>query len=133
MRQVAHAVLRAEGQERAEVTLLFCDVETMRALNRTYRSEDAPTDVLAFPQQGGPAGERLLGDVVVCVPVAQEQAERSGWGLEEELALLTIHGLLHLLGYDDTSPAQRRRMQRREDELFQALFHQPVRRWAEEP
>jgi len=82
----------------------------MRALNRRYRGADYATDVLSFPiERGGPGGrpdsrqpdqEALLGDIVIARGVAARQARRFGHGLEQELRILALHGLLHLLGYD---------------------------------
>jgi probable rRNA maturation factor len=76
-------------------------------LNRDY-----PTDVLAFPQHKGfPSPQpQLLGDVVISVETAARQAKEHGHSLARELALLLIHGILHLFGYDDSTPAARRRM-----------------------
>ncbi len=92
------ATLRREGaQDSVEISLTLCDDPFIQQLNHTYRGKDAPTDVLSFAQED-PA---LLGDIVISVPTAARQAERAGWPLESELSLLGVHGLLHLLGYDD--------------------------------
>ncbi len=87
----------------------------MRRLNRRYRSEDRPTDVLAFPQEDGPApphpgGHALLGDVCIAVGVAERQARAHGLGLNAEVTRLAVHGTLHLLGHDHATPAAERRM-----------------------
>lgn len=75
--------------------------ERMRELNRTWRRLDRPTDVLSFPSGAtDPAGRRHLGDVAICVDVASSQARRRRHSLERELAILAVHGLLHVLGYD---------------------------------
>jgi len=91
------------GCPEAEVGCLLVTDRRIRALNRRYRGEDSPTDVLAFPQGegGGPPGHPgLLGDVVISVERAEEQAKAGGWTLDEEIDRLLIHGILHLLGYD---------------------------------
>jgi probable rRNA maturation factor len=101
------------GCPEAEVGCLLVTDARIRALNRHYRGEDHPTDVLAFPQgQGsGPAGyPGLLGDVVISVETAARQAARAGHSLTREAALLLIHGILHLLGHDHATAAARRRM-----------------------
>lgn len=92
--------------------MLLVGDRAIRRLNRAYLNHDHPTDVLAFPQpQGSPSpGPHLLGDVVISVDTAARQAKAHGHSLNQELALLLIHGLLHLLGYDDSTPAARRRM-----------------------
>lgn len=114
-----HLVLRAAAAQAGEVTVVLADDHTMRELNRRYRGYDRTTDVLAFPQNG-PA--HLLGDVVISLPQAARQARRAGHPLEHEVALLAIHGTLHLLGYEDETPAGRRRMHRTQTEL--------LRQWA---
>ena len=87
----------AGGRESvAEVSVLFCGDQRMRALNRRYRGKDRSTDVLAFPAGSGP----LLGDIVVSVPYARRQARRRGEAVSREVDRLLVHGFLHLLGYD---------------------------------
>ena len=101
------------GCPEAEVGCLLVTDRRIRALNRRYRGEDHPTDVLAFPQVegGGPPGQPgLLGDVVISVETAARQAAGAGHSLEREAALLLIHGILHLLGHDHATAAERRRM-----------------------
>lgn len=104
------------GCPEAEVGCLLVTDHRIRTLNRRYRGEDSPTDVLAFPQRerGGPPGPPgrpgLLGDVVISVESAARQAARAGHSLEREASLLLIHGILHLLGHDHATAAERRRM-----------------------
>lgn len=88
----------------------------MRQLNKRYRKQDKSTDVLAFPIQEGPGPRTdLLGDVVISLPTAQRQAKESNHSLDRELAVLLVHGVLHLCGYDhERGGAEARRMQRRE-------------------
>jgi probable rRNA maturation factor len=95
-----------------ELSIFFCDDETIRRLNMEYRGKDVPTDVLSFSQREGDLppepmdGTVVLGDVVISFPFARRQAERLGRNMEEELIYLALHGLLHLLGYEDeSSPA----------------------------
>lgn len=79
-----------------EVSVLFCGDFRMRRLNRRYRGQDRPTDVLAFPARDG----HLLGDIVVSVPYAARQARRHGEPVFREVDRLLVHGFLHLMGYD---------------------------------
>lgn len=95
--------------------MVLADDATVRALNRTYRGRDRTTDVLAFPQ-GGEGG--LLGDVVISLPQAARQARRVGHSLAREVALLAIHGTLHLLGYEDETARGRKRMREAQDRLL---------------
>lgn len=130
LRRIARAILRAEGVASPyEVSLVFTDVETVQKLNREYRGEDRPTDVLAFymlPHEK--AGESFvlppdnvarLGEVIISYPHAVKQAKEQGHSVERELALLVIHGLLHLLGYDHEQPEEEARMRTRENELLE--------------
>jgi rRNA maturation RNase YbeY len=108
----------------AELSILLVSDREMRGLNRRYRGRDRPTDVLAFAQSEGAGGapRGLLGDVVISVDTARRQAVDAGASLGREGERLLIHGLLHLLGYDhERSPAEARRMQRRERALARWL------------
>lgn len=108
----------------AELSLLLVSDAVMRQLNRDWRGTDRPTDVLSFAQGEGPGGapSGLLGDVVISIDTARRQAAERAATLGSELDRLLIHGVLHLLGYDhERSPAEARRMQRRERALARRL------------
>ncbi len=108
IRRCCHAVLEEEGFDcNAEVSVRFVDNETIHELNRKYRNIDRPTDVLSFPlgENGNydvnlDTGAKLLGDIVISVPKAMEQAKEYNHSLEREIGFLTVHSMLHLLGYD---------------------------------
>jgi probable rRNA maturation factor len=137
---LAEAVLADEGVEgEVEVSILFVDEGHIAELNREFMGHDGPTDVLSFPLDGvadtGTSGltpplaqaapdlddqPLLLGDVVVCPVVAQRQAPVHAGSYDDELALLVVHGLLHLLGHDHAEPDERERMQARERALLAA-------------
>ncbi|HUT74234.1 MAG TPA: rRNA maturation RNase YbeY [Armatimonadota bacterium] len=113
LRRAARAALVAEGLPSAvEVSVLVTDDQEMRQLNRDYRRLDATTDVLAFPQQQCPdePGPHLLGDIVISAPAAQRQARARHITCDREMALLAIHGVLHLAGWRDDTDDERRRM-----------------------
>ncbi len=113
----AKATLRKMGVSRAELSLALVDDSRIRELNRRYRNQDKPTDVLSFPLQD-PLWPDLLGDVVISVDTARRQAERRKVSVAEEIQTLLVHGILHLLGYDhEVSRAEAVRMQRKEREL----------------
>jgi probable rRNA maturation factor len=112
MRQVARAVLEGEGVGDAEISLAFVDDATSQTLNQRYLQHDEPTDVLTFPL--GESQGRLSGELVIGAEVAQTQAMERGHDVQVELALYVIHGILHLCGYDDRSPAQASKMRERE-------------------
>lgn len=104
------------------------DEPRIRELNRRFRGLDQVTDVIAFPQMdsgelaglipGGAGGDELLGDVVICVPVACRQAVERGGQVADELELLGCHGLLHLLGHEDETEEGAREMLSVEKELL---------------
>ena len=138
--RLAQLVLDEERVPRdAEMSVVFISEDTIADLNQRFLEEDGPTDVLAFPidddalpggrqpDQGGrgpgsPAEASVppivLGDVLVCPAVAARQAEGLGRDLDEELALLVVHGVLHLLGYDHAEPDETMKMQGREGDLL---------------
>jgi len=104
----------------AELSILLVDVDYMTELNHRWMDGEGPTDVLAFPMDEGSVdhgpGESngsepaLLGDIVLCPEVAGKQAAEAGHATPDELALLTVHGTLHLLGYDHAEPDEEREM-----------------------
>jgi probable rRNA maturation factor len=133
VRRIAQTVLKDEGVAAPyEVCLVFTDSETVQQLNRDYRGVNEPTDVLAFymlPQKGNdssfplpPDGITRLGEIVICCPQAVLQAIEEGHSTEKELALLIIHGILHLLGYDHEGPDEDSKMRGRERELLKRYF-----------
>ena len=101
----------------AEVAILFVDEAAMEQLHVQWMDEPGPTDVMSFPMDELRPGDEsrvsppgLLGDVVLCPEVAADQARAAGHALEEELLLLTTHGILHLLGYDHAEPQDEQEM-----------------------
>jgi probable rRNA maturation factor len=130
VKKIVRQVLKAEEVAPPyEVSLVFTDSETVQRLNRDYRGVDEPTDVLAFymlPQKGAdssfalpPDGVTRLGEVIISYPQAVAQAKEQGHSPERELALLIVHGILHLLGYDHEEPEEESKMRERERELLE--------------
>jgi len=119
----ARAALEDQGVGRGQLAIVLADRERMRDLNRAYAGQDSPTDVLSFadgsldPQSGQP----YLGDVVICLPVALEQAAAAGNSPESELALLAVHGVLHLLGHDHGQAAERVKMWEAQQRVLSGL------------
>jgi probable rRNA maturation factor len=146
--KLAEAVLADEGiRGETEVSILFVDENAISDLNNRFLGKDGPTDVLAFPideepveggrspDSGGtgpgynPSPEEaptLLGDVVICPVVAHRNAPEHAGTFEDELALLLVHGLLHLLGMDHEDPDEAEVMEAKERDLL-ARHHQPSR------
>jgi probable rRNA maturation factor len=125
-KQLAQDVLVAEGVTVGELTVLFVDEQTISDLHEVHMGDAAPTDVLSFPLDAVSAIEAsiddvpvLLGDVVVCPAVAMRNAPDHAGTITDELALLVVHGTLHILGHDHADHEQERKMQSRERELLE--------------
>lgn len=107
----------------AEATIVLADDAYLHRLNRQFLGIDAPTDVLSFP--GGdtdPDSEALyLGDVIISLPRAQAQAAASGYALQDELQLLVVHGMLHLLGHDHAEEEEKARMWAAQAHILESL------------
>lgn len=125
--RLTQTILREARHPAAHLSLSLVGQTQMRRLNRTYRNRDYATDVLAFPAEPLKGREeRFLGDVIICLPTAQAQAATFGNTPDQELLRLLIHGILHLLGYDhERSPKEARRMQRKEQSIFNQLTPVP--------
>ncbi len=128
LRGFAGRVLAAEKLGPAEIGIVITGDAAVRALNRQFCGEDAPTDVLSFALTEGderfalPPGKTVrLGEIVISLPTARRQAKQAGHSLKREIALLLIHGLLHLLGYDHADEPDRRRMWERQEALLASL------------
>lgn len=114
------AICRALGITRKGGSIVFVDDNQIHQLNKTYRNKNKPTDVLAFAMQEGEfagVSPNVLGDVVVSVPTAAKQAVRADHPLMEEVTMLLVHGLLHLLGWDHDTDAKDVAMRRETERL----------------
>ena len=130
IRRSVIAALDYEGYENdCEVSVTLTDNKGIHALNKQYRNIDAPTDVLSFPlveyenTEEPPVDEAaMLGDIVISLERAEEQAEEFGHSFEREVAFLTVHSMLHLLGYDHVnSEEEDEEMRSRQREIMKAL------------
>lgn len=120
----ARQVLREVAQSKAELSLALVDDVAMAELNERHRGKRGPTDVLSFSLLEGAHSEfrgALLGDVVIDVEQAARQARRARRRLDEELAKLMLHGVLHLLGHDHEEAEEARRMRAEERRIWRAL------------
>jgi probable rRNA maturation factor len=129
---LAERVLSAVGESRSELSLELTGDRRMQRLNREYRKKDRPTDVLAFPirEAALPRAVRpvtpMLGDVVISLPTAVRQAKEAGRSIDIELAMLLVHGVLHLCGYDhERNSREAARMSRRERALLRLITPVP--------
>ena len=118
-------VVEFEGLEKyCEVSVLFVDNEKIRVLNKDYREKDSATDVLSFPQYENVLKESekemhvLLGDIVISIERAMEQAEEFGHSLTRELCYLTVHSMFHLFGYDHMTDDDKKIMREKEEKIL---------------
>lgn len=130
IRRCCTAVLQEEGfEDNAEVSVRFVDNEIIHELNRDYRNIDRPTDVLSFPlgedgvyDTDYTTGAKLLGDIVISVERAMEQAKEYNHSLQREIGFLTVHSMLHLLGYDhENGGLEQVRMREKEETVLTKL------------
>ena len=129
IRRSCIAVLRNEDfPGSAEVSVTFVDNEEIRKLNAQYREKDIETDVLSFPMGADgeydtnlDTGAKILGDIVLSVEKAVEQADLYGHSLNREVGYLTVHSMLHLLGYDHMEPLDKVHMREREENVMHQL------------
>ena len=126
LRRAVEETLRYEGVDSdCEVSLTFTDNDGIHALNKEYRNIDRPTDVLSFPQinySDGEIAEGSLGDIVLSLERAGEQAREYGHSFERECAFLCVHSVLHLLGYDhELSDEDDEDMRRRQREIMEVM------------
>ena len=105
-------MLDLSGIPDADLSIVLVDDARIQALNRDFLAHDAPTDVLSFPadEPDPETGRRYLGDVVISLARAEEQARERGHAAEAEMQLLVVHGVLHLLGHDHAEPGEKERM-----------------------
>lgn len=113
-----HVLVTEEIDDSAELSILCVTPDHIRELNMRFAGNDYSTDVLAFPMGEDDEGELILGDVIICPRVAEENAKETGRSLDQELETLLVHGTLHLLGYDHVAAEDRSRMDNRLREVL---------------
>jgi probable rRNA maturation factor len=133
MEQIVKSVLNKTAEvygiePYTEVSVVLADDEYIHQLNRQYRGKDCPTDVLSFALNEGEEPEVidgpkevLLGDIIISLETATRQAEEYGHSLERELSYLTVHGILHLLGYDHMTEDEKKEMRQEEEHILSFL------------
>lgn len=133
MEQIVKSVLNKAAEvygiePYTEVSVVLADDEYIHQLNHQYRGKDCPTDVLSFALNEGEEPEIidgpkvvLLGDIIISLETAARQAEEYGHSLERELAYLTVHGILHLLGYDHMIEDEKKEMRQEEEHILSLL------------
>ena len=125
LEDVITTVLETEGFSlNYEVSISFVDKDEIHRLNKYYRKVDRPTDVLSFPMDEDffiEGVDTMLGDIVICMDVAKDQAKDFGHSLDREIMYLTAHSCLHLLGYDHMEDDEKVKMRAREKEVMKSL------------
>jgi probable rRNA maturation factor len=125
IREVVTAALRLEGYlQPPDVSVALVDDAYIRVLNREYRGVDLPTDVLAFPMEmvDGVRSDPALGDIVISLERAREQARQFKHPIRREVALLAVHGVLHLLGYEDDTESGASAMWSKQKHLLEKIL-----------
>jgi probable rRNA maturation factor len=122
LERAALAVLAHQSTD-GDISIVLTDDAQMHEMNRNYLGIDAPTDVLSFPasETDPETGRRYLGDILISVPRAVEQARDAGHAVEAEAQLLVVHGTLHLLGHDHAEPDEKARMWKAQAEVLERL------------
>jgi probable rRNA maturation factor len=126
LREKTSRLLNALGVSPAELSILLVDDPQIHQLNKKWRTKDRPTDVLSFAQREGKAADPddpVLGDIVISVERAQAQADERGHSRSEELDLLLVHGLLHLLGYEHEGGGKRAQKMRAQEKKLLAVLN----------
>lgn len=131
LKKIAARILEIEGLSETELSLVLVNDRRIEEINRRYRHQDGPTDVIAFRMADGLYAELntyLLGDIVISVETALSQAAKFRRTAAEELCLYLIHGILHLEGYDDQQPEERKRMWRRQRRIMDKMLSEEIQR-----
>lgn len=130
IRRCCNAVLSNEKfSDKAEVSVSFVSKDEIKQLNLQYRDKDSITDVLSFPlgengvyDDNIETGYKMMGDIIICAQVADEQATKYGHTLQREVGFLTVHSMLHLLGYDhENGGMEARKMREHEESVLDKL------------
>jgi len=124
--QVIRHAIKVEGRSAKSLSIVLTDNRHLQELNREYLCRDAITDVISFPLEdpdwpGGTANGGLNGEIIASAEQARQQAQATNTDPQGELLLYLVHGLLHLMGYDDRTPQEAKRMHAREDALLEAF------------
>lgn len=123
IRTIASRVLKEEGARKASVSIVFVSDPLIRQLNNKYLSKDSVTDVLAFDlKRPGTSRGSLCADIVISADTARSLSKKLGISYAEELCRYVVHGILHLTGYDDLTPKDKKRMWKRQEEILIQFF-----------
>ena len=125
-------MLDSEDQPPSEIAVLLTDEKEIQRLNLQFRKVNSATDVLSFAAGQGPEKNKLhaLGDIAICLPIAEKQAANHSLPLETELSYLAVHGGLHLLGYGHETKVERFEMLAKMNNVIRSLGLEPMKGWS---
>jgi probable rRNA maturation factor len=121
VREVCERILADAGIDSGRINVVFVDSETIRQFNRDFLQHDYVTDTISFPMEDRRSEGYLEGEVLVCTEIAKSRAAEFGWTADEELLLYVVHGMLHLVGFEDTTAEQRTIIQEKERSYLATL------------
>jgi probable rRNA maturation factor len=121
LKKAAEVALIRDGNGMGDLTLVLTGDKKIKVLNKQFRGIDLPTDVLSFPTEKSKKRPGYLGDVIISVPRAKVQAKEVGHSLNDELTLLVVHGVLHLLGYDHSELEGKAKMWKAQEAILREL------------
>jgi probable rRNA maturation factor len=124
LKKAARMILKDASIESGEISIVVVDDRTIAQVHDEFLGDDSPTDVISFALDSSPG--YLEGEVIASAETAIARAPEYNWAPEEELLLYVIHGVLHLVGYDDTTPKERRTMRKMEQQYLQACSNAPA-------
>jgi len=128
LERAANATLIQQSAPDADLTIVLTGDKQIQTLDRNFLGKDTPTDVLSFPasETDPETGRLYLGDVIISVPRAEAQSSAGGHSLEDELSLLIVHGVLHLLGHNHADVGEKKRMWGAQNEILMSLGVSPM-------
>ena len=121
VRTICERILDDCGIKSGKINVVLVDSDTIRQYNKDFLQHDYPTDTISFPIEDRRSEGYLEGEVLVCTEIAKCRAGEFGWTAEEELLLYVVHGILHLVGFDDATPEQKTIMQEKERDYLATL------------
>jgi len=121
IRTLCEQILDESGIKSGRINVVLVNSDTIQQFNRDFLKHDYPTDTISFPAEYRQSDGHLEGEVLVCTEIAKERAEEFSWAAESELLLYVVHGVLHLIGFDDSTPEQQAVMQEKERSYLATL------------
>jgi probable rRNA maturation factor len=128
VRTLCESILEDAGVKSGRINVVLVNSDTIQQYHRDFLNHDSPTDVISFPTEDRRSEGHLEGEVLACAEIANDRADEFGWTAEEELLLYVVHGMLHLVGFDDVTPEQQAIIQEKE-RVYLAILGIQVPNW----